>query len=85
MATILYTKVNGEIVQEFCDPIMVHELLKNGYATSEEALSKKESIDTNGSGKLSDAEIKAAAKEAGIRIGRKSIATLKKELGVEDA
>lgn len=82
MATILFTTVDGEVVSERCNAVDVDHLLKNGYATSEDALLKAKAIDTNDSGKLSDAEIKTAAKEAGIKIGRKSIATLKKELGI---
>ena len=44
---------------------------------------KTEVIDTNGSGKMSVAEIRAAAKEAGIEgWENKRIKTLKQELGV---
>ena len=79
MATILYCPL-GKL--ERCNPLDVAQLIKNGYSTSPEQSKKKAEIDTNGTGKLSDAEIKAAAKDAGIKIGRKSIATLKKELGI---
>ena len=79
MATILYNP-NGEA--ERCDPLHVADLIKSGYSTSPEQAKTKKEIDTNGTGKLSDAEIKTAAKEKGIKIGRKSIATLKKELGI---
>jgi hypothetical protein len=79
MATILYCPLGKP---ERCDPLQVADLIKNGYSTSPEQSKKKCDIDTNESGKLSDAEVKAAAKNAGIKVGRKSIATLKKELGV---
>lgn len=82
MATILYKLVNGEAVTEKCNPLEVDILLKSGYATNKEQLFNRKKADTNNTGKLSDAEIKAAAKEAGIKIGRKSIATLKKELNL---
>lgn len=82
MSVILYKYYNSKIVSEKCEPVNIDELLKSGYATSPDALVKQKKADTNNSGKLSDSEIKEAAKEAGIKIGRKTIATLKKELGL---
>ena len=82
MATILYKVVNGETVSESCNPLDVSNLLKSGYTTSPAKAVIHAEIDTNDTGKLSNAEIKDAAREAGIRIGRKSINTLKTELGL---
>ena len=78
MSCILYSKENGEIVEHRVRAIEVSKLLKSGYKAT-----KEEFVDTNKSGKLSTSEIKAAAKEAGITIGRKSIKTLKAELGLD--
>lgn len=80
MSCILYTRTDGEITLERVKAADVSSLLKKGYASTPEQLEKFESVDTNGTGKLSDAEIKEAAKKAGIKIGRKSIKTLRKEL-----
>ena len=82
MSCILYKLKNGNPVQERVKAVDVAYLLNNGYAPTPEQLLKREEVDTNNSGKLSDAEIKTAAAEAGIRIGKKSIKTLKKELGL---
>ena len=79
MATILYNS-NGEA--ERCNPLDVANLIKSGYSTSLEQSEKKKEVDTNGTGLISDSEVKEAAKKANIKIGRKSIATLKKELGL---
>ncbi len=82
MSSILYRKENDEIIQERVRGEDVAYLLTVGYASTIEQLDKREKADTNGSGKLSDSEIKEAAKEANIKVGRKSIKTLKKELGL---
>ena len=82
MATILYKFVDDKPVSERCNPLDVPHLLKNGYSLSPGKLKKHKEVDTNNTGKLSDKEIKEAAKKAGIKVGRKSIATLKKELGL---
>lgn len=79
MSTILYCPKG--IAGKF-NPLDVDKLIKSGYSTSPEQAAKKKKIDTNGSGKLSDAEIKEAAKAAGIKIGRKSIKRLKEELNL---
>ena len=79
MATILYNP-DGEA--ERCNPLDVSDLIKSGYSTSLKQSKKKKEVDTNGTGLISDAEVKAAATKAGIKVGRKSIATLKKELGL---
>ena len=82
MSCILYKFVDGNPVQERVKAIDVANLLENGYSSTPEQLLKHKEVDTNGTGKLSDAEIKAAAEKAGIKTGRKSIKTLKKELGL---
>lgn len=82
MSCILYKFENGKPVEERVKAIDVAHLLENGYSSTLEQIAKRKEVDTNDSGKLSDAEIKAAAEEAGIKIGRKSIKTLKKELGI---
>ena len=61
--------------------------LSLGYKTSPRDLYKptKEEADTNGTGKLSTAEIRAAAKLAGIdNYAKKRISTLLSELGYEN-
>jgi hypothetical protein len=83
MATVLYKLVDGDVESEMVEAIDVDRLLKSGYCTCPDSLAKIKKADTNNSGKLSSEEIKEAAKEAGITIGRKSIKTLRKELGYE--
>ena len=82
MSSILYRLHDGEVVEERVKGEDVGFMLTQGYASSPEQLAKRTKADTNNTGKLSDAEIKAAAKEAGIKVGRKSIKTLIKELGL---
>ncbi|HHZ69595.1 MAG TPA: hypothetical protein EYN54_04780 [Methylococcaceae bacterium] len=82
MSCILYKLVDDKPVKESVKAIDVAHLLENGYSSTPEQLIKRKEVDTNNSGKLSDAEIKAAAAEAGIKVGKKSIKTLKKELGL---
>ena len=82
MSCILYKLVDDKPVKESVKAVDVACLLNNGYASTPEQLIKRKEVDTNNSGKLSDAEIKAAAVEAGIKIGKKSIKTLKKELSL---
>lgn len=82
MSSILYRLQDGEVVEERVKGEDVGFMLTQGYASSPEQLAKRTKADTNNTGKLSDAEIKAAAKEAGIKVGRKSIKTLIKELGL---
>ena len=82
MSCILYKFENGKPVQESVKAIDVAYLLENGYSSTPEQLLKRAEVDTNNTGKLSDAEVKIAAEDAGIKLGRKSIKTLKKELGI---
>ena len=83
MSTILYKLVNDKPESELVEAIDVDRLLKSGYSTTPEKLIKVKEVDTNKSGKLSNSEVKAAAKKAGISIKNKSISSLKKELGCE--
>ena len=82
MATYLYHLVENKPEQVLVDALEVAGLLKRGYTTSIEKLENRQEADTNNSGLISDAEVKAMAKEKGIKVGRKSIATLKKELNL---
>lgn len=82
MSCILYCYVGDKIESVRVNGAEVGDLLTKGYTSSPEQLTKRKEVDTNNTGKISDAEVKAAAKEAGIKIGRKSIKTLKKELGL---
>lgn len=82
MSCILYKLVDGKVVSERVPARRVNELLKSGYCGCPDKLKLTDEIDTNNSGKLSDTEIKEAAKKAGIKVGRKSIKTLKEELGL---
>jgi len=82
MSCILYKFVDGEAVKEMVKAVDVAHLLNNGYSATPEQLVKRKEVDTNNTGKISDAEVKAAAVKAGIKVGRKSIKTLKKELGI---
>lgn len=77
MSAILYKLVDGELKQERVNPLDVANLLENGYFASPE-LAK---VDKNESGKLSNDEIREAAKAAGIEDYETArIATLKKKL-----
>lgn len=82
MSVILFKLVDGKPEKELCDPLMINSLLKSGYALSRETLLNQAKADTNNTGKLSDSEIKEAAKLAGIKVGRKSIKKLKEELNL---
>ena len=85
MAAILYHLVNGKPEKVMVEAYRVSHLLGNGYASSIEKLMKSvkhEEVDTNKSGKLSNKEIKEAAKKEGITLKGKSIDDLKKELGL---
>lgn len=81
MSAILYKLVGGQVVSERVAPVDVANLLENGYFTSPELAQ----ADTNESGKLSNDEIRAAAKAAGIANADKAqIKTLKKKLDEQD-
>lgn len=73
MSCILYKLENGKPVLEKVKAIDVAHLLENGYSATPEQLLKRKS---------SDAKIKSAALSAGIKVGKKPIKTLKKELGI---
>lgn len=77
MSAILYKLVNGEVEQERVNPADVSNLLENGYFASPDMAK----ADKNESGKLSNDEIRAAAKEFGIEDYETArTATLKKKL-----
>jgi hypothetical protein len=81
MSAILFKLVDGEVVQESVNPLDVANLLDNGYFASPEMAK----ADTNETGKLSNEEIRAAAKAAGIANADKAqIKTLKKKLNEQD-
>tara|TARA_R110002020_G_scaffold467655_1_gene691384 strand:+ start:18696 stop:18944 length:249 start_codon:yes stop_codon:yes gene_type:complete len=82
MSCLLYRLIDGEVVSERVKGEDVGSLLTQGYSSSIEQLKVRDAADTNDSGKLSDAEVKQAAMKAGLKIGRKSIKTLKNELGL---
>lgn len=86
----LYKKGNTHIVRDvICElrQFSVSDLdyaLSLGYITDPKKLGEK-AADTNGSGKLSSKEVRAAAKSAGITgYTKKKIEDLKKELGYEE-
>jgi hypothetical protein len=68
-------------------PEQLQEHLINGWSVTEEAGTEaptKEEADTNGTGKLSHSEVRAAAEKAGIAgFDTKRIKALKVELGYE--
>jgi hypothetical protein len=89
----LYKEGNTHIIRDVSCELRqfdVNDLeyaLSQGYKTSPHDLYKptKEEADTNGTGKLSTPEIRAAAKLAGIKnYSKKKIATLLSELGYEN-
>ena len=82
MSTYLYHLVNNEAEKILVEALEVEGLLGKGYTVCPKQLMRRKEADTNSTGKLSDKEIKEAAKKAGITIGRKSIITLTKELGL---
>ena len=84
MSVKLYKLVDGEFVSEKVEPLNVAFNLDNGYTTCPKQLFTKKVVDTNNTGKLSFKELKAAAKAAGIKVGGKSGAKLKEELGYVD-
>ena len=81
MSAILYKRVDGEVKEFRVDPIRVNALLQDGYFADP----KLADADSNESGKLSNEEIREAAKEAGIKDYETArIATLKKKLNEQD-
>lgn len=77
MSAILYKRENDKVISERVNAVDVAHLLDNGYFASEELAS----ADSNETGKLSNDEIRDAAKEAGIEDWETArIATLKKKL-----
>lgn len=77
MSAILYKRVDGEVISERVKPIQVANLLENGYFSSPELASD----DENETGKLSNKEIREAAKAAGIENWKSAkIDTLTKKL-----
>lgn len=70
-----YVRDENELIED--------ELIQD--AIKEKVAPTREEADTNGTGKLSSEEVRAAAKIAGIEdYDKKRIATLKKELGYDD-
>ena len=80
MSCILYLVDNGEIKEERVKGQDVGFMLEQGYFGS-----YKDAEDSLKPSGLSDDEVKELAKEAGIKIGRKGVKTLMKELGLDDA
>lgn len=69
MAVFVYCKTDsGEIKKELVAPGRLPSLLANGYTVTKEELEVPtfEEADTNDSGKLSNKEVREAAKEAGF-------------------
>lgn len=80
MASILYKKENGKVISERVNPLEVAGLLDKGWFGSKELAD----ADDNETGKLSNDEIREAAKEAGIENWETArIATLKKKIANE--
>ena len=81
MSAILYKRVDGEVKEFRVDPIRVNALLQDGYFASPDLAD----ADANESGKLSNEEVRQAAKEAGIQNWKTAkIDTLKKKLNEQD-
>lgn len=77
MSAILYKRVDGEVIAERVNPIEVSNLLDNGYFASPELAE----ADENETGKLSNKEIREAAKAAGVTNWKTAkIETLTKKL-----
>ena len=67
-------------------PEQLQEHLTNGWSVTEFETPTKEEADTNGTGKLSNKEVRAAAEKAGIAgFDTKRIKALKVELGYEES
>ena len=73
----------GEITKALIPPERLQQHLEAGYVVDlNDVKPSFQEADTNNTGLLSDAEVRAAAKKAGIKnAGNKKIETLKKELG----
>jgi hypothetical protein len=82
MSTYLYHLVENKPEKVLVEAMEVEGLLKSGYAVTSEQLENRKKADTNNTGLISDAEVKALAKAEGVKVGRKSIAALKKELNL---
>ena len=79
MSAILYTLIDGKVIEELVNPIDVANLLTKGYKSSPEQFA-----DTNKSGKLSAKEVREAAKLACIEDYKTAkIDELKVKLGYE--
>lgn len=73
----------GKVISSLVAPSRLHQHLEAGYVVDPDDFPPTfEEADTNNTGKLSVDEVRAAAKEAGIRNWHnKKISNLKKELG----
>ncbi len=73
-------------VEAIIPPEQLQEHLINGWSVTKHETPTKEEADTNGTGKLSNKEVRAAAEKAGIAgFDTKRIKALKVELGYEDS
>lgn len=81
MSAILYKRVDGEVKEFRVDAVRVNALLQDGYFASHDLAD----ADSNETGKLSNEEVREAAKEAGISNWKTAkIDTLKKKLNEQD-
>jgi len=73
-------------VESKIPPEQLEEHLSNGWSVTEHETPTKEEADTNGTGLLSNKEVRAAAEKAGIEgFDTKRIKALKAELGYEES
>lgn len=77
MSAILYTLIDGKVVEQRANAVDVAHMLENGYCACPKQLLKRKEADANKTGKISNKEIREAAKKSG-----KTIAQVKKELGL---
>ncbi len=93
MATWIYRKNDDGIESTLIDAKYLPDHLLNGWTVDKELLEIEaeetvisfEDVDTNNTGKLSPDEVRTAAKARGLENwDTKRIATLKKELGLND-
>lgn len=81
MSAILYKRVDGEVKEFRVNAVRVNALLQDGYFANPDLAD----ADANESGKLSNEEIREAAKEVGISNWKTAkIDTLKKKLNEQD-
>lgn len=76
MACLLYKQENGEVIEVRVKAQEVSVLLSEGYKSSPDDFNEDDPCE------LTDEAIKEMAEEKGIKVNRRTISSIKKDLGI---